>query len=117
MTKTQIIGQGAEAILIKEGNSLVKDRIRKSYRNKILDKNLRLKRTRNEARIIEKASKFIPVPKFMKQQNQLLRCLLLKERSFQNILTLQAKKNKKRFAETLAKILQDYMKITSSMVI
>jgi len=61
--KQQIIGRGAEAILIKNGQNLVKNRIKKSYRYETLDLNLRKKRTKHEARIIEKASKFIPVPK------------------------------------------------------
>lgn len=62
----QIIGQGAEAILIREDKTLVKNRIKKSYRHPSLDMDLRKKRTRHEARIIEKASKFILVPKIKK---------------------------------------------------
>ncbi len=64
--KEKIIAQGAEAILTKKGNILTKDRIKKGYRNEILDKSLRFKRTKHESRIIEKASKFIPVPKILK---------------------------------------------------
>jgi TP53 regulating kinase and related kinases len=61
----QIIAQGAEAILIKDNKALIKDRIKKGYRPPSLDMNLRKKRTRHEARIIEKASKFIQVPKII----------------------------------------------------
>jgi len=63
--KEQIIGRGAEATLTRKNNILTKDRIKKGYRHELLDKNLRFKRTRHEARIIEKASKLIPVPKIM----------------------------------------------------
>ncbi len=64
--KKQIIAQGAEAILIKQKNILVKDRVCKGYRNKIIDKTLRKKRTRSEAKIIAKASLVIDVPKILK---------------------------------------------------
>jgi len=66
MSDTSIIAQGAEAILKKEGNTLIKDRIKKSYRLPLLDIKLRKQRTKKEAKILEKARKLIPVPKLMK---------------------------------------------------
>jgi len=59
----KIIAQGAEAILIKKGNLLLKRRIKKGYRNEELDFMLRTTRTRHEARILEKVSNIIPAPK------------------------------------------------------
>ena len=35
----KILHKGAEAILYKEGNDLVKERITKGYRHKVIDKN------------------------------------------------------------------------------
>ena len=64
--KKQIIGIGAEAVLIKEENHLVKDRIKKSYRLPVLDEKLRRQRTKKEFKLLEKASKLIPVPKVLK---------------------------------------------------
>jgi TP53 regulating kinase-like protein len=64
--KRKIIAQGAEALLIKKGNILVKDRIVKGYRHKKIDSFLRKKRTRSEARIISKVSLIIDVPKIKK---------------------------------------------------
>lgn len=63
MPKEKIIAQGAEALLIKKGNTLLKRRIKKSYRHPSLDWKLRANRTKYEARILQKAAKIIEVPK------------------------------------------------------
>ncbi|UCD20910.1 MAG: Kae1-associated serine/threonine protein kinase [archaeon] len=62
----KIIAQGAEAILIRKGNSLIKDRIKKGYRHKNLDLMLRKRRTKRESRLLEKTSKMVDVPKIKK---------------------------------------------------
>lgn len=54
MTKSQIIQQGAEAIIIHEGNSIIKDRIGKKYRHPDLDKKIIKQRTKREAKLLEK---------------------------------------------------------------
>ncbi|MEM4703063.1 MAG: KEOPS complex kinase/ATPase Bud32 [Candidatus Pacearchaeota archaeon] len=59
----KMIAQGAEAMLTRENGTLVKDRIKKSYRHKQLDLALRTSRTKREARILEKARALIDVPK------------------------------------------------------
>ncbi len=64
--KEQIIQQGAEAVLIKKGNALLKRRTAKGYRLKVLDDKLRGMRTRKEAKLIEKAGKLINVPGMIK---------------------------------------------------
>ncbi len=61
-----IIGRGAEAILIHEDNKLIKKRIKKSYRIDIIDDKLRKQRTKKEAKLLEKAVKLIPVPRLIK---------------------------------------------------
>ena len=63
MEKEKIIAQGAEALLVKEKNFLVKKRISKGYRHPELDKKLRIRRTRSEAKLLEKAGKIINIPK------------------------------------------------------
>jgi TP53 regulating kinase-like protein len=63
--KSKIIAQGAEAILIQEDEHLIKDRIKKGYRNSELDLKLRKSRTRHEAKILERAIKIVPVPKIL----------------------------------------------------
>ncbi|MCM2324860.1 MAG: Kae1-associated serine/threonine protein kinase [Candidatus Woesearchaeota archaeon] len=71
-----LIAKGAEAEVHKEGMSIVKKRIRKSYRHPRLDDFLRKTRTRREARLLEKLS--IPAPKLMR----------LDEKSYEITMTL-----------------------------
>lgn len=64
------IAQGAEAILIQEDKEIIKKRIKKSYRLPILDEKLRKSRTKKEAKLLEKASKIIPVPKLISSSDK-----------------------------------------------
>ena len=61
----EIINRGAEAIIYREGEYLIKERVKKGYRLEALDNDIRKFRTRREARIMEKAAKIIPVPKII----------------------------------------------------
>ncbi|MCX6747064.1 MAG: hypothetical protein NTU63_02925 [Candidatus Pacearchaeota archaeon] len=63
MTVTKILQQGAEAKIIQEGDLIIKDRIKKSYRIKELDEKIRKGRTKSETKLLEKASQIIDVPK------------------------------------------------------
>jgi len=73
----KILAQGAEAIIkLKEVECqgtlvpyITKDRIKKSYRISILDNKLRKSRTKSETKLLEKASKIIPIPKFLETDN------------------------------------------------
>jgi len=66
MTSNQkLIQQGAEAKIFKIKNKVIKDRIKKSYRISFLDNKIRKLRTRSEAKLLEKASKVIPIPKII----------------------------------------------------
>lgn len=51
----KIIAQGAEAVIRKENNEIVKERLSKGYRIKEIDDSLRKKRTRLEAKLIREA--------------------------------------------------------------
>ena len=62
---SKIIAQGAEALLTKKGNTVIKSRIKKGYRLQILDEKIRKQRTRKEARILQKVSSLIPVPRLL----------------------------------------------------
>jgi Kae1-associated kinase Bud32 len=66
MQKTNIIAQGAEAVLIRQGKFLEKKRIKKGYRHNELDIFLRTSRTRHESKILEKAKNLINVPEVQK---------------------------------------------------
>ena len=54
------IARGAEAVLYEDKNSIIKHRLKKAYRIKELDDELRKQRTRREANLLEKLS--IPHP-------------------------------------------------------
>lgn len=59
----KIIQQGAEAIILREGSEILKGRIKKSYRIAEIDNKIRKQRTRSEAKLLEKASGYISIPK------------------------------------------------------
>jgi len=61
-----VIAQGAEAVLTKQGNTIVKNRVKKAYRLNIIDNKIRRQRTKKEARLLEKASRLVPVPQIIK---------------------------------------------------
>jgi TP53 regulating kinase-like protein len=64
--KQHIIGRGAEALLIHQDGKLIKRRIPKGYRHPELDKKIRTRRTRSEAKLLEKVSKILNVPKILR---------------------------------------------------
>jgi TP53 regulating kinase-like protein len=88
--KPKILSQGAEATVYLQKLSLnspsraggtnrkirglvegvLKSRTPKSYRHPELDKKIRIRRTKAEAKILEKASKLIPVPKVLKSDKE-----------------------------------------------
>jgi TP53 regulating kinase and related kinases len=61
--KEKILFQGAEAIIYREKEFIVKKRIPKKYRLSEIDQKIRKLRTRNEAKILKKAGEIIPAPK------------------------------------------------------
>jgi Kae1-associated kinase Bud32 len=62
----KILSRGAEAIIYKKDDFIVKKRIKKNYRISELDDKIRKLRTRNEAKLMDKLSKVINVPKISK---------------------------------------------------
>jgi TP53 regulating kinase-like protein len=61
--KQEIIAQGAEAVIYKNGNFIIKNRISKGYRHPELDRKIIKSRTKSEAKILTKASGIINCPK------------------------------------------------------
>jgi Kae1-associated kinase Bud32 len=61
--KENIIASGAEALIIKRGEGISKRRVKKRYRIDEIDNKLRIRRTRAEGKIMEKAGKIIFCPK------------------------------------------------------
>jgi len=60
--KQKILSQGAEAKIILQGDFVIKDRIKKSYRIPELDNKIRKQRTKAETKLLEKASRIINCP-------------------------------------------------------
>ncbi len=67
---SRVIQQGAEAIIHKIKNKVVKDRIKKSYRISELDNKIRTRRTRSETKLLIKASEIIDIPKVIKSDDK-----------------------------------------------
>ncbi len=53
--KKEVVKRGAEAVIYREGGSLVKERVKKSYRLPELDEEIRRLRTKSETRLLERA--------------------------------------------------------------
>ena len=66
----KILFQGAEALILLDKNKIIKKRIKKSYRLPELDEKIRKLRTRAETKLLERASKEIPVPKILKSDEK-----------------------------------------------
>ncbi len=61
--RQKILATGAEAVIYLKDNFVIKKRVKKSYRISEIDDKIRKLRTRSEAKLIERASKVILVPK------------------------------------------------------
>ena len=70
--KEQVIQTGAEAVLIRKGDLVLKRRVRKGYRLPELDGKLRKLRTRSEARLLDKVGKLVSVPRVEKVDDKLM---------------------------------------------
>ncbi|MEM3370128.1 MAG: KEOPS complex kinase/ATPase Bud32 [Candidatus Woesearchaeota archaeon] len=65
------ISRGAEAVLYRRGDSVIKFRHKKGYRISEIDSELRTSRTRREVRIMRKVSKLgIPSPRIISEDEQ-----------------------------------------------
>ena len=66
----KILFQGAEALILKNNNQIIKQRIKKSYRIPEIDNKIRTRRTRSEAKLLEKASTIITIPNIIKSDEK-----------------------------------------------
>ena len=93
----KIIAQGAEAIILKEKGSVIKRRIKKSYRISELDEKIRKLRTRSETKLLEKAGKLISIPKITKsdeKQKEIIMEFINGKKLSDNLDTFPLKKQK-----------------------
>jgi len=118
-----IVAQGAEAILYREDDILIKERIKKGYRIKELDEKLRKRRTRSEAKLLREARSIgIAVPNITDESESLIKMSFIKGKRIKEILD---ENNYKEIGEKIAKsvvILHDHNMIhgdltTSNMIL
>tara|TARA_Y100000310_G_scaffold94756_1_gene92502 strand:- start:9083 stop:9688 length:606 start_codon:yes stop_codon:yes gene_type:complete len=103
---SKIIQQGAEAIiLLNNKNQVLKNRIPKSYRLPELDKKLRIKRTKSEAKIIGKLKLIINVPKIILTDKEKITMEHINgEKLSEHLENLNYKKISKQIGETLTSL-------------
>lgn len=110
--KPNILAQGAEAIILHDGNNIIKDRISKKYRHPELDKKLIKQRTKKEAKLLEKASKIIDAPnpenikeiEHAKTPNKIIMPLITGKKLSENLEQLDWKTICKQIGSSIAKL-------------
>lgn len=90
----KIIARGAEAIISLNKKTILKDRIKKSYRLPELDEKLRRIRTKKEVNLLEKASNLIPVPRIIKYESNRIELEYIKGKKLAEYLDISKEKNK-----------------------
>lgn len=65
-SRGKLVAQGAEAVLIRQGETVLKRRVKKGYRISEIDERIRKLRTRSEGKLLERAGKLIAVPRVLK---------------------------------------------------
>ena len=101
-----IIAQGAEAVLEKKGNILVKQRVKKNYRIPEIDEKLRKRRTRLEAKLLREAKRAgIPVPQVKEESEFILKMDFINGEKVKDILNPENYEDiGKKIAEEIADI-------------
>jgi len=105
----KFIAQGAEAILIKQGNKLIKERIKKSYRNKTLDEKLRKLRTRKEAKLLNTVS-FSPNIISSDDKKMTIEMEYIDGKLVKNIIDSMTKKQQQEICKNIAKNIEELHK-------
>jgi Kae1-associated kinase Bud32 len=82
-----IIGRGAEAILEKKGDKLIKDRIKKGYRIAEIDNKLRKERTKKEMNLILAARRYrVNVPNVYEKTSETIEMEFINGKTVRDIL-------------------------------
>lgn len=110
----KIIFQGAEAVILKQGNQIIKDRIKKNYRLTILDEKIRKQRTKAETKLLHKASKIIntPVPEDCKEKNKIKMPFIDGKKLSEHLNNFSLKKQKqicREIGKSIAKLHENHI--------
>lgn len=102
------ISRGAEAVIFLDKDKIVKQRLKKNYRIDILDKKLRISRTKKEINLLKKSSEIINVPKLISSDNDEILMEYLNgdklSESFDNLNEIKREKVCFKIGEYLAKL-------------
>jgi len=97
----QILAQGAEAVIYKIDNKIVKDRIPKKYRLPELDRKIIKSRTKSEAKILNKLKLIINVPKIIEVKDNKIIMQFIKGKKLSD--SLDNLQNKYEIAEQIGR--------------
>ncbi len=101
-----VIGRGAEAILYREGEALVKERIVKGYRVKELDEKLRKRRTRLEAKILSRAKRAgVPTPSVIKTEDYKIVMEFIEGKRLKELLQILTAEEMEKTAEEIGRLI------------
>lgn len=111
---SKIIFQGAEAVILKQDNKIIKDRIKKNYRLTVLDEKIRKQRTKAEAKLLHKASKIInaPVPEDCKEKNKIIMPFIDGKKLSEHLDNFSLKKQKqicREIGKSIAKLHENHI--------
>jgi len=99
--KQKILAQGAEAVIYKIDNKIVKDRIPKKYRLPELDRKIIKSRTKSEAKILNKLKLIINVPKIIEVKDNKIIMQFIKGKKLSD--SLDNLQNKYEIAEQIGR--------------
>jgi TP53 regulating kinase-like protein len=99
-----LIGDGAEAKVYLENSNVIKERIQKKYRNPELDEQIRKRRNKAEAKILERATeKNLNSPKLIKADKFTLTMEFLNGEKLSSTLNEKPKEEQLQIIKMLAK--------------
>lgn len=100
----QEIARGAEAVLSRDGDSLIKERIVKGYRLKPLDELLRTERTKMEARLLDAARRAgVPAPVVRETETYVLKMDFVDGPKLRDILDAMPREQRGEIAATIGR--------------
>jgi Kae1-associated kinase Bud32 len=99
ISESQIISRGAEATIYSLDDKIIKVRVKKSYRLSKLDNEIRESRTSREAKVLQKLSNVIDVPKLFGSSSDTIIMEKISGDALKNILS---KKNYGSFSKLIA---------------
>ncbi len=102
----KLISQGAEAKLFQDNKILIKQRVKKSYRHKIIDKKLRKLRTRKEAKLLQSVS-FSPKILNSSDKTMTIEMEFIDGKLLKNIMDNLTKKQQQEICKKIANNIQE----------